>query len=191
MTRNHDVDQLLTNRAKLLARPHIHDQTELPTVGILAIEVADGHRYAVEIAHVRKIVRNQHLRRLPGGSGALLGVVPAHGDVVPVADLGALLGLCVPTLTRPLIVVLDGGGPPLGLLVDNATEVVAWRTMDLRTARQPYTEGSGGSVRLGPHDTVILDSATLLNDPRLFVISPTTEPANGQTEQEHEQGCDR
>ena len=197
MTRSSESQAILAQRAAMLARPQDVETHETSTVTVLVVVVdsdqgAGSARFALEVDHVRGIQRNDNPCRLPGGTGALLGVVAVHGQITPVADLADLLGLSAPDLHRPLIVVLDGHGPPLGLLVDGVAEVAQWRAAELRSVRRPSSGAAGGDARLGPHDVVLLDGGALLNDARLFVLSPLTDPVGGPySEQENTQACDR
>jgi purine-binding chemotaxis protein CheW len=50
-------------------------------------------RYALELAGVHEVVRAPVLTPLPGAPRAALGVMNLRGDVVPVLDTAALLGV--------------------------------------------------------------------------------------------------
>ena len=131
------------------------------------------------------MLRNEKLRRLPGNTSALLGVVPTRGEVVPAADLGALLGLSAPSLTRPLVVVLDDERAPVGLLVDTVTEVSSWRRADLRTLTHAGPAVGEDGPGVGPGHTVVLDVDTLLADLRLSTLVPTVRVVSqSKTEEE-------
>ena len=178
------LDDVMAARAAALARPveadDVHD-----TVEVVTVEVSGGASFAIEARHVREVMRNDHVRRLPGGAGALLGVVPTRGEVVPVADLGALLGQCPPSLTRPMVVVLDHESAPLGLLVDGVAQVAVWRRADLRAVANATALPREDAVGVGPAHTVVLDGAALLEDARAFAPSPAARAVTASiTEQE-------
>ena len=50
-------------------------------------------RYGIELTDVREVVPEPFLTPLPGAPPAVLGVVNLRGEVVPVLDTAALLGL--------------------------------------------------------------------------------------------------
>ena len=53
---------------------------------------AAGNRYAVEVARVVEVVPRVELREMPHAPGFLAGLLEYRGQVVPVIDLGLLLG---------------------------------------------------------------------------------------------------
>ncbi|QEH31894.1 CheW-like domain protein [Aquisphaera giovannonii] len=53
---------------------------------------AAGSRYAVDVSRIVEVVPRVELRALPHAPGFLLGVFDFRGRVVPVVDLGLLLG---------------------------------------------------------------------------------------------------
>jgi chemotaxis signal transduction protein len=177
------TDEVMAARAAALARPVTADDTQ-DTVEVVTVEVQGGASFAIEARHVREVMRNDNLRRLPGGSGALLGLVPTRGEVVPVADLGALLGLCPPSPARPMVVVLDHESAPLGLLVDGVTQVAMWRRSAVRSVTHAVALTRDFTVGVGPADTTLLDGEALLEDTRLFAFSPRTLPARATNEEE-------
>jgi chemotaxis signal transduction protein len=173
-------EDVMAARAAALARPVAAEDTH-DTVDVVTLEVGGAATFAIEARHVREVMRNDHLRRLPGGAGALLGVVPSRGEVVPVADLGALLGLCPPSLSRPTVVVLDHETAPLGLLVDGVEQVAVWRRSAVRSVTQAAALPRQDAVGVGPAHTAVLDGEALLDDVRLFASSPRTVRATAST----------
>lgn len=164
MKESADVDvELLERRAADLAAPtEPEDDTDL--LDVVTVQVAGGGRYAFETRHVRRVVRNAGLCRLPGAAGELLGLVLVNGDAVPVLDLAAVLGLAQSDRSRPLVVLLDGGYPPLGLLVDEveSSRRLAWAELT------PVTDEPDGvrSLERGITEdgVVLLDAELLLAD---------------------------
>lgn len=154
---------LLERRAAELARPS-EPEDDIALVDVVVVQVAGGARYAFESRHVRRVVRNAGLCRLPGAAGQLLGLVLVDGDAVPVMDLAAVLGLTPPDRARPLVLLLDGGLPPLGLLVD---EVESSRRLAWAELTQVIDEpDETGSVERGitADGVVLLDAELLLTD---------------------------
>ena len=94
-------------------------------VNLACFEV-QGRAYAIDVAHVREIVRLQEITPLPKAPALIEGVVELRGDVVPVLDLGRVLGgdPCEPS-NRNRIVVLECDGLVVGVNVEAATDVLA------------------------------------------------------------------
>lgn len=159
-----DVGAVLDERARRLARQGPGTEAA-PAVEALVV-VAGGTRYALETRHVREVVRFAELRRLPAGAGLLRGLVAARGEAVPVADLAELLGGTEPAGAPTFVVVIDGPAAPVGLLVEEASDVIAVPAA-LLTRRDSGT----ASPELGvtPDGSVVLDALTVLRDPRLTV----------------------
>jgi purine-binding chemotaxis protein CheW len=89
------------------ARRHDTEHTEL-----LAVRAGD-RPYALRLSQTSGLFPDRPVTALPGPVGALLGVAGFGGAIVPVYDLGALLGHPVPE--RPRWLVLVTGAPPLAL----------------------------------------------------------------------------
>jgi purine-binding chemotaxis protein CheW len=85
-----------------------------------------GDLYALEVAHVREVVRFQPATTLPKAPALIDGVIDLRGAVVPVVDLGrALHGKPVTPGGATRIVVVELDGLVLGLVVDAAVDVLS------------------------------------------------------------------
>lgn len=73
--------------------------------------------YAVPLVTVEEVVEAARISRLPAGPTAALGVMNVRGRVVPVFDLGLLLGLR-PMTRVGAIAVLGTARGPAGLATD-------------------------------------------------------------------------
>lgn len=84
-----------------------------------------GRVLAIDVAHMREVVRWQAATPLPNAPELIEGVIDLRGSVVPVVDLGkALGGSPVTEGLRARIVVTDVDGLVMGLAVDAAIEVL-------------------------------------------------------------------
>ena len=81
-----------------------------------------GERYALPIRYVVEVARMGELTPVPGAPHALLGVQNLRGQVVPVVDLGAIVGM-PRSEKRGALVVVDDSGQPAGLAVDALLDV--------------------------------------------------------------------
>ncbi len=84
-----------------------------------------SERYALPIDRVREVQQIVAFAEVPGGSGAVIGMVDVRSEIVPVVDVRALIGLPpLPyTLETPMIVALGPDGP-VALVVDAVETVV-------------------------------------------------------------------
>ena len=81
-----------------------------------------GERYALPIDDVVEVTRIGDLTPVPGAPDAVLGVQKLRGQVVPVVDLGAVVGMSR-SQQRGSVVVVDDSGQPAGLAVDALLDV--------------------------------------------------------------------
>ncbi len=101
-----------------------------------------GEDYAVAIERLREIVRDPILTEVPRAPAHVLGVITLRGDVVPVFDLRARLGLAKPESSygRTRVVIMDVGRGPFGVVVDEVRQVVRLP----QAAIEPAPPGLGG-----------------------------------------------
>jgi chemotaxis signal transduction protein len=174
MTGSSVDDQLLASRAVELAEP-LEDEADAGTIDLLVLAVGD-QQVAVRLQDVRAVRPPGPVTLVPRTGEALAGVVGGYGEVLPVAGLGALLGLA-PALPpeQQWVVALDDPAAPLGVLADAAVDIIAVRPEDLS---QPSDSASLVAALL-PDGTVVLDAAGLLSDPRVSFPppDPTEEPS--------------
>ena len=127
---------------------------------LLVFRVAD-ETYAVEAGRVVEVVPRVALRTLPHAPDALAGMFRYRGRVVPVIDLGVLLGAgpCPPRLSTRIIVVDDlmpaRGTARLGLIAEHVNDVR--RVADDRVV--PQARLLGQNPYLGP---IVSDDSGLI-----------------------------
>ncbi|MET0388995.1 MAG: chemotaxis protein CheW [Polyangiales bacterium] len=104
-----------------------------------------GVSYALNIQHVREIIRPLPMQLLPHSSEMVIGVIDHRGDVVPILDLRVRFGATSrPDLGHTRWVIAHRDGRLFGLVVDRVTEVFGSSEMDSR----PVPElGQGGERR--------------------------------------------
>jgi chemotaxis signal transduction protein len=78
-------------------------------------------RYALAVADARTVIPLAGVAPLPGAPAALLGVCALHGQLLPVLDLAALLGVSGAAPRR--VVISASGGVEAGLAVDDVLDV--------------------------------------------------------------------
>lgn len=83
-------------------------------------------RLAIDVGHVREVVRWQPVSPLPRSPRLIEGVIDLRGSVVPVVDLArALEGGSVVESHAARIAIVEVDGMVMGLRVDAALEVLA------------------------------------------------------------------
>lgn len=116
-------------------------------VNLACFEVK-GRVYALDVAHVREIVRTQEITPLPMSPALIEGVVELRDGVVPVIDLGRALGGERCELDHEArIAVLEIDGLVLGLLVERASDVLSLDPVSLEDPPSLATQAGYEAVR--------------------------------------------
>jgi purine-binding chemotaxis protein CheW len=91
---------------------------------IIVVEVC-GQQLAIDIMHVREIRGWVASTRLPHAPTYVLGMVNLRGQVLPVIDFGARLGLGkTEPCTSSVVIVVEINGGLVGLLVDAVCDIL-------------------------------------------------------------------
>lgn len=126
----------------------------------LACFLLQGNVYAMDVAHVREIVHCQTVTPLPKAPALIEGVIDLRGAVVPVVDLGSVLGGdAVKESARARIAVVQVEGLVFGMRVEAATRVVSVDASDLEEPPALATQSGYDAVRAvlrRPDDVPIL-----------------------------------
>lgn len=118
-------------------------------VRVMVLSVG-GLAVAIDAARVREVALRSPATRLPGAPSIVTGVVNVRGTLVPLVDLGLLLG-SAPASATGWLVTLDLGGRRCALALDSLPV--------LRTADAPRGAARSGHVCLGVE--VCVSGATL------------------------------
>src|SRR6185503_17357567 len=142
----------------------------------------DNDRYALSVARVRAILEYQPMTPVPGSSTFVSGVFNHGGEVTPVIDLAARLGLGRTPLTSRTCLILvhadyQGDSLPIGLMVEAVREVIDVRAEDVQPApdfgpriRLDYL---AGLARSADGFTVLFDVDRFLSAEELLEVSRT------------------
>lgn len=89
--------------------------------------------YAVDLAHVRKILRPVPIAPVPGASAEVLGLMNSHGEVLAILDLRKLLGVGTTPAAAAgkLVVVLQFGKREAGVIVDSVGDICDVRAQEV------------------------------------------------------------
>jgi purine-binding chemotaxis protein CheW len=131
----------------------------------------DGLEYAVPVAHVTEIVRLPQRFAIPDVPSYVRGVINLRGKVVPLIDARARFGLADAAYTnRTVVVVLDLGETPTGVVVDAVSEVVTIAP-EMVAPFKDDSRGAHGSFVCGIARRG--DALSLMLDIARFVVSHT------------------
>jgi purine-binding chemotaxis protein CheW len=116
--------------------------------------------FGVGIERVREIVLVPDITPVPESGDFIRGIINLRGRILPVLDLGPRLGLGggPPERTGRIVVVEQDSDHVVGLLVDDASEVL--RIPEGRTAPPP--ELSGGPLAASVRSVARLDDRLIL-----------------------------
>jgi purine-binding chemotaxis protein CheW len=130
-------------------------------VEALLLPVGD-ELYAIETAAVREVVAAPDLAVLPTAPPSVLGVFNLRGEIVPVFDLAALLGLGSVRDT-PFVAVVDTSLGPAGLALSRVAETAVLGEPIAATD----TAGTIAAYSIGNQLAVLIDVTTLLAPARV------------------------
>jgi purine-binding chemotaxis protein CheW len=130
-------------------------------------------RYALPLSCVREIVRVPAVTEVPRGPEAVLGIISVRGTVTTVIDLRLKLRIdALPLGAKTRILIVDGGGEIMGLLVDAVLQVHRLPEQDVELASvlgssaPPYLVGIGrpgsGAERRAARSTASNESSEML-----------------------------
>jgi purine-binding chemotaxis protein CheW len=102
--------------------PLVPDASEV----LLGCFEVGGLTVAIDVSQLREVVRHQAATPLPGAPASIEGVIDLRGTLVPVVDLGRLLGgAALRAGPRSRIAVAEVDGIAIGLAVDAAIQILA------------------------------------------------------------------
>lgn len=107
-----DLDRILKSRSTLTAVPEQGPRLLVFRVG--------GESYGLHMEHVREVERVGRVTAVPGAPDFVKGLVNLRGEILPLLDLGALLGQPASPEPQGRLVVAQAAPeePPVALLVE-------------------------------------------------------------------------
>ncbi len=134
---------------------------------LCSFQLAD-HRFAVNVAVVREVLRQQEITRLPLARPAVRGVINLRGRIVPAVDLRRCIGMepAPPDREQSNIVVQPAGMAAVSLLVDEIGDVIEVQAAAFeetpQTLRGMARELIRGVYRLQDEVLLVLDIGKVL-----------------------------
>jgi purine-binding chemotaxis protein CheW len=173
---------VLRKRAQLLAAPVISPRELVLAQDMLGFLIG-SERYAIETCYVWRALSETEITRLPVADPHVLGLFSLQGELLLVFDLARLLGAPpVQRTERSYLLVLGRDQPELAFAVDafEGTERLdASGVLDAAVAAErenAFVRGVTSDARL------VLDGATLLADPRLYIDEVISAPVSTRGE---------
>lgn len=171
-----DVDEVLQARARALAVPRSAQAADERSAELHLVARIGDRTVAIPAARARHVVPSTPLARLVECGTAISGLAAVHGDLVPIADVSALLQLGGddgPTQGSHFVVV-DDEGSRIGLVVDEVVELRSLHPGDV--AADSSGTRSGSITGVAPGGVYVLDLDGLLADSRLWPPGTMTDP---------------
>ena len=108
------------------ARPDGQSLREADNIDEMYLTFALGtEEYGVNIVGVTEIVGMQRIMSVPDVPGYIKGVINLRGKVIPLMDVRLRFGMAERAYDeRTVIIVMDVGEAPIGLIVDGVSEVL-------------------------------------------------------------------
>ncbi|MFD0672316.1 chemotaxis protein CheW [Cohnella sp. GCM10027633] len=101
----------------------------------LVMFMLEGERYALDISHLKEIIKVPSILRVANAPQEVLGLINLRGALLPVIDIRPSLGLPQAAGSeQSRILILNEAGRDIGVLVDEVAEVVNMRADQVEPA---------------------------------------------------------
>ena len=120
--------------------------------------------YALPVTSVQEIIHYTHPRAVASEAHWIQGVISLRGKIIPVADLGARLGLVTERNDQAgagKIVVVESGSVTAGVVVDDVDEVLTIEEDQLDAVPAAGSEAIDGIVKIDDRLIILLDLDSL------------------------------
>jgi purine-binding chemotaxis protein CheW len=117
--------------------------------------------YALPVTSVQEIIHYTHPRAVASEAHWIQGVISLRGKIIPVADLGARLGLLTERNEGGKIVVVESGTVTAGVVVDDVDEVLTIEEEQLDAVPAAGSEAIDGIVKIDDRLIILLDLDSL------------------------------
>jgi len=126
----------------------------------LVVFVLAGEHYALPIGQVHEIIRYLQPRSVASEIDWVRGVISLRGQIIPVYDLAAHLGLTADAGSESNIAILDTGTDTVGVIVDSVEEV-----MTIENEQLEHVPGA---------DSALIDSIAKIGERLVVLINPSS-----------------
>ncbi len=152
--------------------PHSNDVAPVKPKKYMLFQIA-GRRFATALSNVREVIALQNLTSVPGMPEYYSGLINLRGKIISILDLKIRLGLkdakCEILVRRPTVIVTQGGEEPLGLIVDEVSEVILLFENQIERKIEQLEEskkqGVVGAARIDQQELTLILDLTKLRPP--------------------------
>ena len=117
--------------------------------------------YALPVTSVQEIIHYTQPRAVASEAHWIQGVISLRGKIIPVADLGARLGLITERNEGGKIVVVESGSVTAGVVVDDVDEVLTVDPSQLDSVPAAGTDAIDSIVKIDDRLIILLDLESL------------------------------
>lgn len=168
-----ELESVWHRRAVELAATPDRDREAGELLTLVSLRLG-ADRYAVPITSVREIQRVGAITPVSTAPAFVRGVINLRGVILAVLDLRVFFGLEPgPLGERARILIAEGAGQVVGILVEEVTEIVdvpaAQVKPPLPSAKGIAEDYVAGIAALGAQMVVLIDLEKVLRNPRIVV----------------------
>ena len=163
--------EILTNRARELARPFVSQRSTLDSsdgIHLLVFHLGP-ESYAVDVANVLEIVPTERMTPFPSLPSYIVGVLPVRGMIWSVVDLRAFFSIPRKGIAdHPRAILVETEKLRFGIITDSTLDIVSCKSLSPPPEimeKIPRNVGRGIINEL----TIVLDVEVLAKDPRMIV----------------------
>lgn len=128
-----------------------------PNARYLVVFWIGPHRLAVPMERVQRTVRAVEITPLPGAPERVRGVINFHGEVIPVYDVRARLGLPARALqSTDHLVIVETARRTLALLIGRDLELLLTGEDEIVPVEELLPAGNGTSSVLNLGEAIVL-----------------------------------
>ena len=151
------------------------DKIKDPMIQLVTFKLEE-ESYGVNVMQVQEVLRVTEIAPVPGAPHYVLGIINLRGNVVTVIDTRNRFGLMPAELTdNSRIVIIEGEGQVVGILVDSVAEVVELRESEIDSAPNVGNDETAryiqGVYTRNGNLLIVVDINKLLNDEEWADIS--------------------
>ena len=157
--------ELLQARARQIAVNKQDGETD-DALQALRCKVGQGW-YAIPLDRLSAIYHQVTVTPIPDAPPRLNGVTNVRGRILPVLDLGVLLGMEATTTPQAELIVIQHAEGLVALQVREVDDVMIYRAAELEVV--PEEMQTVATVSAFADGTLLLDTAPLLDDPQVVI----------------------
>jgi purine-binding chemotaxis protein CheW len=137
----------------------------------LVVFTLGTEQYALGIQQVHEIIRYSEPRSVASRADWVRGVISLRGQIVPVYDLAARLGVPSELSEQSKIVIVEAGSETAGVIVDGVEEVLTVEDDQMQDAPGADTTLIDSIAKIGTRLVVLLKPSAIFSDTELALAA--------------------